>query len=59
MFLTESEEWAEDHGEHVGYCRTHQQRVLDSCGACNEATTFECNECPTGKDAEVKIESNS
>jgi len=30
------EQWAEDHGEHVGYCRIHKQKVLDSCDQCEE-----------------------
>ena len=41
-------------------CGAESHEYVDYfCVACNEATTFECNECPTGKDAEVKIESNN
>ena len=45
MFLSEGEQWAEDHGEHIGYCRTHNQRVLDSCELCDiDWTCIECDE---------------
>ena len=46
MFLSEVEQWAEDHGEHVGYCRIHNQQVLDSCELCedNEWVCIECGE---------------
>jgi len=48
-----AEQWAEDHGEHVGYCTVHQQKVLDSCELCDtEWTCIECEEIRVG-DARV------
>jgi hypothetical protein len=42
MFLTDSEQWAEDHDEHVGYCRVHHQRVLGSCEECEDDEEHDC-----------------
>ena len=57
MFLTESEEWADDHGEHVGYCRTHQQRVLDSCDQCDEEYGWlQCGECEEYRYEDARLE---
>jgi hypothetical protein len=48
--------WAEDHGEHVGYCSVHRQRILDSCELCDDIdwTCIECEEVKYG-DARVEV----
>ena len=39
----DEDQWAEDHGEHVGYCAVHHQKVLDSCDKCEDE--WICSEC--------------
>ena len=36
MSYIDKEEYEERYGEHVGYCRVHHIRVLDTCQACED-----------------------
>ena len=30
------DQWAEDHGEDVGYCSRHRSQVLETCDKCED-----------------------
>ena len=55
MLLSTAEQWAEDHGEQVGYCRVHHQRVLDICDLCEEID-WTCIECEEVKYGDARVE---
>ena len=59
MLFTRAEQWADDHGEHIGYCNVHHQKVLDTCDLCEEIEMLEfwtCIECEEVKYGDARVE---
>ena len=49
------DQWAEDHGIHIGYCRRHRIKVDETCDRCEDANantnwvTACCDARPVGE----------
>ena len=45
MSYIDKQEYEERYGEHVGYCRVHHIRVLDTCQECEDDAPEQCAQC--------------
>ena len=59
QFNEEEDQWAEDHGIHIGYCNRHKVKVWDeTCDYCEQKEDgwLFCGECEEYRYEDVRVE---